>query len=166
MQMQLSLPFRADARQPRGYQLLTFDTGGVSRHANHAACFEAVREVVTAESASGVHVHAYALETVSIARKFLGLPHAVAQHVALTKRPSRRNEGGVPARLAFLSSPQGYAQALQAMAQHHSQLVWFRYLYVVLSTYMYGNTFSAIAIIDDARTTDDPLLMDHRPSRR
>lgn len=40
---------------------------------------------------------------------------------------------------AFVSGIEGYMAALRAMAQHRSQLVWFRWLYVAFSRYMWVN---------------------------
>lgn len=41
----------------------------------------------------------------------------------------------------FVSGYQEYLKALQAMQAHKSQLVWFRWLYVAFSKYMWVNTW-------------------------
>ena len=38
-----------------------------------------------------------------------------------------------------VSGAEGYARAHRAMRQHWSQLVWFRWLYVAFSRYMWVN---------------------------
>ena len=43
---------------------------------------------------------------------------------------------GVP---VFVSGVDGYKTALRAMKEHKSQLVWFRWLYVSFSRYMWVN---------------------------
>jgi N-acetylglucosaminylphosphatidylinositol deacetylase len=42
----------------------------------------------------------------------------------------------------------GYFTALRAMREHWSQLVWFRWLYVSFSRYMWVNEWVEIAIED------------------
>jgi N-acetylglucosaminylphosphatidylinositol deacetylase len=46
----------------------------------------------------------------------------------------------------FVSGIQEYLMALKAMYQHRSQLVWFRYLYVVASRYMWVNEWLEVRI--------------------
>jgi hypothetical protein len=43
-------------------------------------------------------------------------------------------------RLTITSTVEGYKLALEAMMRHKSQLVWFRWLYVGASKYMWSNT--------------------------
>ena len=47
--------------------------------------------------------------------------------------------------IQVLASPSDYLQSLGAMKQHASQLVWFRYFYLVLSKYMYSNQLFRIS---------------------
>ena len=42
--------------------------------------------------------------------------------------------------LTITSTAKGYGTALEAMMKHESQLVWFRWLYVGASKYMWSNT--------------------------
>ena len=44
-----------------------------------------------------------------------------------------------PSRQFSIMGREGYLQAILAMRQHRSQLVWFRYLYLIFSRYMYIN---------------------------
>lgn len=45
-----------------------------------------------------------------------------------------------------MSGWDGYMRALQAMMQHHSQLVWFRWLYVSFSRYMWVNEWAEVPV--------------------
>lgn len=143
---------QSEARGPYD-AILTFDHGGVSRHANHIACNRAVNRLATAHMLTGTRF--YVLRTHTILLKFLSLPVAILQHASarvlatwLSPFTSARATPGLlqpsrpsslpPDTLTFLSTPSGYLQALRAMTKHRSQLVWFRYLYVVFSSYMFG----------------------------
>jgi len=42
-------------------------------------------------------------------------------------------------RVTFISTPIQYVTALRAMRKHASQLVWYRWLYVSFSRYMWVN---------------------------
>ncbi len=69
---------------------------------------------------------------------------------AMPTRPSSPISAGSLAagqlgKLFILSRPVGYSTAWKAMAEHRSQLVWFRYLYVLFSTFMHANTLVRIA---------------------
>lgn len=46
----------------------------------------------------------------------------------------------------FISGIQEYLTALKSMRQHQSQLVWFRYLYVVASRYMWVNEWLEVKV--------------------
>eukprot|EP00158_Paraphelidium_tribonemae_P008030 Partr_v1_DN28442_c2_g1_i2_m42231 putative Phosphatidylinositol glycan anchor biosynthesis, class L len=47
-------------------------------------------------------------------------------------------------RLLFVSTPFEFIQSCLAMSQHYSQLVWFRFLYILFSRYMYVNTLQKV----------------------
>ena len=111
------------------WQIITFDERGVSLHPNHRACFAAVQHLARS-SHLPLATAFYALDTIGAPVKFLSLPLALARQ-AIRADPRHR--------LRFLSSLGGYLQAIRAMAAHRSQLVWFRYLYILTSVYMYNN---------------------------
>ena len=102
-------------------QIITFDGQGVSGHANHVALHAA---------APHLSAPVYALRTLPLALKYLGLPSALLRHFSstLAQDGARR----------FLSSPSEYVRTLRAMRRHASQLVWFRYLYVLASAHMWS----------------------------
>ena len=46
----------------------------------------------------------------------------------------------------FVSGAREYLTALKSMYEHRSQLVWFRWLYVVASRYMWVNEWLEVRI--------------------
>ncbi|KDN46787.1 LmbE-like protein [Tilletiaria anomala UBC 951] len=125
--------------------ILTFDSEGVTRHANHHACFEAVRLAAGNDKAraslgqtSPSHtLRILTLATVSPLWKFLGLPKALLDNVTLR---AKHRYGLAQGSFHVLGAPSHYWTALQAMRKHQTQLVWFRYLYIIFSVYMRSNT--------------------------
>lgn len=122
--------------------LVTFDEGGITGHANHQACYQAARlyqqsyRLPNAGDEPLIPLpQIFVLQTISPPWKFLGLPKALLDHVA-----AQRGLLGQGTVISLLGSPSDYVTALRAMARHKSQLVWFRYLYVLVSTYMRANT--------------------------
>lgn len=79
----------------------------------------------------------YALRTLPLALKYLGLPSALLRHGASTLAHDGARR--------FLSSPREYGRTLLAMRAHASQLVWFRYLYVLASAHMWSAVLDRVA---------------------
>lgn len=94
--------------------LLTFDKHGVSGHANHISIFHAVKDY------PGISV--YTLLTVNTMRKYISVFDVF---VALTLKE----------RICFTQIG-SLAKPFIAMTKHRSQLLWFRYLYMMFSRYM------------------------------
>lgn len=109
--------------------VITFDEKGISGHPNHSACYRAIKRLSQSSTLSS-STSFYALHTITVYLKFFSLPLAVARQL-LTANPHHR--------LRFFSSTLKYFYAIRAMAAHASQLVWFRYLYIMTSVYMYNN---------------------------
>uniref|UniRef100_A0A3Q2P2L4 N-acetylglucosaminylphosphatidylinositol deacetylase n=1 Tax=Fundulus heteroclitus TaxID=8078 RepID=A0A3Q2P2L4_FUNHE len=110
--------------------VLTFDGRGVSGHANHVAIYKAVRHLASTGELPKECV-LLSLETVGLLRKyisFLDLPFSWL----------------LPSHLCCVVGSKGYKQAKAAMLCHRTQLLWFRYLYITFSRYMFINTFQTI----------------------
>ncbi|XP_040036060.1 N-acetylglucosaminyl-phosphatidylinositol de-N-acetylase isoform X2 [Gasterosteus aculeatus] len=110
--------------------VLTFDESGVSSHANHTAIHKALRHLAFSGQVPN-DCCLLSLVTVGPLRKyisFLELPFSWLQ----------------PACLRCIIGSQGYRRAKDAMFCHRSQLLWFRYLYITFSRYMFVNTFQTI----------------------
>ena len=108
-------------------QILTFDARGVSQHSNHIATYHGARR---AQSLLVQQPDLLILQSRSVWTKFGGMSVAVMD--TLSSRDGLRT----------LVTPHRYLRALSAMREHASQLVWFRYLYVMCSTYMHTNAVS------------------------
>ncbi|KAI8352072.1 putative deacetylase LmbE-like domain-containing protein [Blakeslea trispora] len=102
--------------------IITFDDHGVSGHPNHIALYHGAKHFVQQQP----NVTLYRLESVSLVRKYIGFVDLLI--------PNKPN------RLQLLSPPLAYLLTHKAMRQHESQLVWFRWLYVTFSRFMYVNS--------------------------
>ncbi|XP_051258092.1 N-acetylglucosaminyl-phosphatidylinositol de-N-acetylase isoform X1 [Dicentrarchus labrax] len=110
--------------------VLTFDGRGVSGHGNHTALHKAVSHLASTGQVPN-DCCLLSLVTVGLLRKyttFLELPLSWL----------------LPSCLCCVIGSQGYRQAKDAMFCHRSQLLWFRYLYIAFSRYMFINTFQII----------------------
>ncbi|CAE6453974.1 unnamed protein product [Rhizoctonia solani] len=109
-----------DYVQKHGIQsIITFDQRGISSHPNHISLFHAVSPFTS-------EVQVWTLHTTGVLAKYTGYLGAIF--------PSTNDQGVV-----LTSGIEGYATALKAMRQHWTQLVWFRWLYVGWSRYMWVN---------------------------
>ncbi|XP_068457034.1 N-acetylglucosaminyl-phosphatidylinositol de-N-acetylase [Clinocottus analis] len=110
--------------------VLTFDGSGVSGHANHTAVHKAVsRLAFTGQVPNDCCL--LSLVTVGLLRKYLSFLELPFSWL-------------LPCSLRCVVGPQGYRRAKDAMFCHRSQLLWFRYLYITFSRYMFINTFQII----------------------
>ncbi|XP_030040111.2 N-acetylglucosaminyl-phosphatidylinositol de-N-acetylase [Manduca sexta] len=113
--------------------LVTFDRGGVSSHANHSAVFYAVAYIFV-EKIMPTRCAVYTLDSVNILRKYLGFLDLPLSFVLSSKR-------------YFLRWTES-RRVVRAMKRHRSQMIWFRYLYVMFSRYMVINTLRRISLAD------------------
>ncbi|KAI0399900.1 putative deacetylase LmbE-like domain-containing protein [Xylaria palmicola] len=146
--------------------LITFDGAGVSSHPNHISLYHGARAFVSlllgggggggGGSAGGwaSPVDLYTLTTVGLARKYVSFLEAPATLLAAvlfltrqrrSRRPRPRSDRGNPGALVHMSALFGagrasYGAARRAMTDaHRSQMVWFRWAYILLSRYMVIN---------------------------
>ncbi|KAG7483761.1 hypothetical protein MATL_G00041720 [Megalops atlanticus] len=111
--------------------VLTFDGRGVSSHANHIAIYRSLSYLAsTGKIPDGCCVTS--LQTVNIIRKYLSVLEVPISWLC-------------PSDFSFLIGSKEYRQAKRAMFCHRSQLLWFRHLYLLLSRYMFINTFQVIS---------------------
>ncbi|CAK1590303.1 unnamed protein product [Parnassius mnemosyne] len=113
--------------------LVTFDRGGISSHPNHSAVFYAVAYLFV-EKNMPKRCTVYTLDSVNILRKYMGFLDLPLSFVLSSKR-------------YFLRWTES-RRITRAMKQHRSQMVWFRYLYVIFSRYMVINTLRKINLAD------------------
>jgi len=112
--------------------ILTFDTLGVSRHPNHISLPLGVSHLLCDPTLQRPAPSLYSLRTTSLPLKYTGIFSVVFPS-------SPRPEG-----FRFVSGVRQYVQALRAMMKHWSQLVWFRWLYVAFSRYMWINEWEPV----------------------
>ncbi|XP_069003067.1 N-acetylglucosaminyl-phosphatidylinositol de-N-acetylase [Embiotoca jacksoni] len=110
--------------------VLTFDGRGVSGHANHVAIHKAVRHLANTGQVPN-DCCLLSLVTVGLLRKYMSFLELPLSWL-------------LPSCLRCIIGSQGYKQAKAAMLCHRTQLLWFRYLYVTFSRYMFVNTFQVI----------------------
>lgn len=108
--------------------VLTFDDKGVSSHPNHISCFHAL-QFLYSNGLVPSDVQIFVLETVSLLRKYIGFLDLYMSFFTST--------------FMVLSWPQN---SWSAMREHKTQLVWFRYLYLLFSRYIVLNTFKRISL--------------------
>ncbi|KAI0822977.1 LmbE-like protein [Trametes gibbosa] len=132
--------------------ILTFDHQGISSHPNHISLPKGAARLLSTLSdglpSNTPQPCVFSLVTVPLYFKYLGplAPIASKLSVALTLKSA--NSGATP---LAISSWAGYARALRAMMQHRSQLVWFRWLYVSFSRYMWVNEWIEVRPVQAER---------------
>eukprot|EP00834_Sanchytrium_tribonematis_P002571 NODE_82_length_22625_cov_0.476516.p12 type:complete len:189 gc:universal NODE_82_length_22625_cov_0.476516:12714-12148(-) len=102
------------------HTIYSFDGYGVSGHINHISIYEALKSSNTPF---------YALESVPLYRKYIGIYDLL--FAAFSSN-------------LIISSPKQAFTGYQAMLQHQSQLLWFRYLYLLFSRFIWIATFKKV----------------------
>ncbi|CDO70513.1 hypothetical protein BN946_scf184569.g56 [Trametes cinnabarina] len=144
--------------------ILTFDEHGVSSHPNHISLPKGAAHLLRTlpQTSKKRRSRLFSLVTVPLHEKYLGPIAPVSAKLALSiaqlwlgrssdtektdvelGRTPVETRGRVPVPVA-VSGWEAYARALSAMMQHRSQLVWFRWLYVSFSRYMWVNEWVEI----------------------
>ncbi|KAL8547849.1 hypothetical protein ACS0TY_007246 [Phlomoides rotata] len=113
--------------------IITFDDHGISGHCNHKDVHQGVRKLL--HDATGGHIEAWELVSPNIVRKYIG-PVDIWLSTLFTR--GQRNKQTHC--LLNLDLHKSYA----AMAQHSSQWVWFRKLFVAFSSCTYASTVRKI----------------------
>ncbi|KAH9847425.1 N-acetylglucosaminylphosphatidylinositoldeacety la se [Lenzites betulinus] len=141
--------------------ILTFDHQGISSHPNHISLPKGAARLLSTLSddpaAKRLAPRVFSLITVPLYAKYLGPVAPIVAKVSVTLGSRSANpDAMVGTTPVAISSWAGYARALQAMMQHRSQLVWFRWLYVSFSRYMWVNKWVEVrasgATLRDAET--------------
>ncbi|KAM6174370.1 N-acetylglucosaminyl-phosphatidylinositol de-N-acetylase [Erethizon dorsatum] len=106
--------------------VVTFDAGGISGHSNHTALYAAVR-ALHSEGKFPKGCSVLTLQSVNVLRKYLSI-------LDLPWSLLRGQD------VLFVLTSEEVAWAKKAMSCHHSQLLWFRRLYLLFSRYMRINS--------------------------
>uniref|UniRef100_A0AC34RTF9 N-acetylglucosaminylphosphatidylinositol deacetylase n=1 Tax=Panagrolaimus sp. JU765 TaxID=591449 RepID=A0AC34RTF9_9BILA len=110
---------------------ITFDSGGISGHPNHISCFLALQFLYT-NGLLPINLQVFILETVKIWRKYSSIFDLIPSFFLST--------------FFIVSSPKSILTIYSAMKQHYSQLVWFRFLYLIFSRYIFVNSLKRIPL--------------------
>lgn len=121
--------------------LITFDSKGISSHANHISLYHGALHWLRQIDQTGAKMALYSLTTTNVMRKYMSLLDApFSLLLAASQGPSIDANQGYADRLLFLSDMSGYRRAQKAMTKGHiSQMVWFRWGWIGLSRYMCVN---------------------------
>ncbi|KAF7303783.1 hypothetical protein MIND_00607900 [Mycena indigotica] len=144
--------------------ILTFDTEGVSGHPNHKSIFEGVEQL----RLSLREIRFFTLKTTPLLVKYTGIlgptitkfdlganalfndfeawatRGLLTMGVDLSLFATRELPPQMP---VFVSGLKEYWTAVKAMRKHSSQLVWFRWLYIVFSRYMWVNEWEEVSVL-------------------
>ncbi|KAG5510507.1 hypothetical protein JKF63_06804 [Porcisia hertigi] len=114
--------------------IVTFDKYGVSGHPNHIAVHNGVRELKENMPPGILYLQ---LKTRSLLSKYVG-PLAVFPYLLWSSTGISRTS------FVAVIPPVSAWESMAAMHKHASQLVWFRYLFVVFSSYTYVNEIQVL----------------------
>ncbi|KAI8872682.1 LmbE-like protein [Ramicandelaber brevisporus] len=125
--------------------LITFDSRGISGHANHIAAYLGVVQMLERSPRfTPENLPCYRLTTVPLVRKYVGLFDMLFSVSGVSKTPSGVGIQCSADSLLFVASPSEVMLGRRAMYEHESQLLWFRQLSVIFSRYMYINRLDRI----------------------
>jgi len=136
--------------------ILTFDEHGVSSHPNHISVIRGIRHMLdTKLFAKAPNV--YTLSTTSLLQKYTGVFGGVFARLNLWRKllvqefPIVNRFVSKERTPIFVSSAEQYVTGLSAMKQHRSQMVWFRWLNVSFSRYMWVNEWKEVDMFQAAK---------------
>lgn len=123
--------------------LITFDGNGVSSHPNHISLYHGARAFVSTlmlgKTSWSCPVDLYTLTSVNVVRKYSGLLDVFATLAIGIRHEDKAHPGGLIL-MNQLTGQGGLTTAWSAMTEaHKSQMVWFRYFWILLSRYMLMN---------------------------
>ncbi|KAE9398468.1 LmbE-like protein [Gymnopus androsaceus JB14] len=129
--------------------ILTFDRGGVSGHPNHKSIPDGIKRMISAYAkySDSIPPKLYMLITVPLTIKYdrlaLMLERFGYENAHASVGDKYDHGEAMP---VFVAGIGDYLTALQAMRQHWSQLVWFRWLNVMFSRYMWVNEWAEVRL--------------------
>ena len=141
-------------------QLLTFDDRGVSLHPNHISLALGAAKLLSLSGMTEHGLKTFVLRTRGVVMKYTGIFSAVGERLAHTFCQLSNLGAGHPFLVTpreftckeqrgrvIVSTMSGYYTAIRAMLEHRSQLIWFRWLYVSFSRYMWVNDWIEIRVV-------------------
>ncbi|ORX60092.1 LmbE-like protein [Piromyces finnis] len=119
--------------------IITFDRMGISGHVNHRSVYEGVKYMINKNGNKAMPA-VFTLQTVSIIRKYSSFFDTIFSLNAFLLPHSY----SIGDKALFISGLDEIYLAQKAMRQHKSQMVWFRWLYILFSRYMAINELNRI----------------------
>lgn len=117
--------------------LITFDSYGVSGHANHRSIYSATKDLK--EKLAYPKVSFYVLKSVTFFRKYSTFLDAVITIVTdYMNKITRRKE------MTVAINFNEHAKLKQILQLHQSQMVWYRQLYMMFSRFMFINNLELL----------------------
>ncbi|CAI5438396.1 unnamed protein product [Caenorhabditis angaria] len=110
--------------------VISFDNYGISGHHNHISCFDALQTVYSIGAVPS-DVQIFVLDSIPLFRKYIGIFDALFSF------------GRSP--FFYMARFRDVAACWRAMFAHRSQLVWFRFLFIFFSRYVYMNSLRRIS---------------------
>ena len=117
--------------------VVSFDEKGVSSHANH--CFLSNVLLTLRKGDDFANVSFYKLNTVGLLRKYMFLFDLIPTFLSRLVFERSFNKS-----IIAVSTYGDFLITIQSMMKHHSQLIWFRWLYIFSSRYMFINNLEKI----------------------
>jgi N-acetylglucosaminylphosphatidylinositol deacetylase len=109
--------------------IISFDENGVSGHRNHSSIYYALLQL-----SENSQIHFLSLQSLPIYRKYFTLIEFI--RIYLIPKSINTKRFILPVKDSWIP--------YKAMLEHRSQLVWFRYLYLLFSRYIWINDFRLI----------------------
>ncbi|CAJ0925092.1 3063_t:CDS:10 [Entrophospora sp. SA101] len=127
--------------------VITFDNKGISDHLNHISAYNGARHFI--KTFPETNLILYKLVTVNIIRKYISIFDSLltylnfissSRHISSKDTTNKElDSSSLNNLMLFVSSKEQFYQTVQAIECHKSQLIWFRYLYLRFSRYMFIN---------------------------
>ncbi|RDX47211.1 LmbE-like protein [Lentinus brumalis] len=134
--------------------ILTFDHHGISSHPNHISLPKGASHLINSlRSAPGKpQPRLFTLVTVPLRAKYVGLLSPLLSKASIFLSQVLHVADVPRSEAVVVSDWKGYVRAHRAMRQHSSQLVWFRWLYVLWSRYMWVNEWVELVPPDQTQS--------------
>ena len=134
----------------------------MSGHPNHISLYHGV-SLLLARPQAGISdpLTAYSLKSKPIVIKYTGIfaPLYVKSKMALSRaadamrRGVKRSSSPLFDRPVFVAGLRQYLRTVVATLQHQSQRIWFRWLYMAFSQYMWVNEWERIPVVEGGRVS-------------
>ncbi|RPD56023.1 LmbE-like protein, partial [Lentinus tigrinus ALCF2SS1-6] len=121
--------------------ILTYDHHGISSHPNHISLPKGASRLIGSlhDTNGKPRPRLFTLVTVPLREKYVGLLSPLLSRATIFLSKLSQDAPRAKASTTVISDWKGFLRAHRAMRQHWSQLVWFRWLYVLWSRYMWVN---------------------------